>query len=117
MEAKPLRIRFDKVDRLIKIYNGIRYLEVSYSYDINYRIYNAIFDIIISQKVVLQIALIIILEESELIYIILYLQKKKTFQNVIILIKSAANKDENNDYYGIDENNYCNSSFFRKRFE
>ena len=50
LEAKPLRIRFAKVDRLIKIYNGIRYLEVSNSCDINYRIYNAIFDRIISEK-------------------------------------------------------------------
>ena len=31
LEAKPLRIRFDKADRLIKICNGIRYLEVSKS--------------------------------------------------------------------------------------
>ena len=29
MDAKPLRIRFDKVDEIIKIYNGIRYLELS----------------------------------------------------------------------------------------
>ena len=49
MDAKPLRNRFDKVDELIKIYNGIRYLELSHSYNgvyygINSRIYNAIFD-------------------------------------------------------------------------
>ena len=29
MDAKPLRIRFDKVNGLIKIYKGIRYLELS----------------------------------------------------------------------------------------
>ena len=33
MDAKPLRNRFDKVDELIKIYNGIRYLELSHSWD------------------------------------------------------------------------------------
>ena len=49
MDAKPLRNRFDKVDELIKIYNGIRYLELSHSYNgvyygINSGIYNAIFD-------------------------------------------------------------------------
>ena len=49
MDAKPLRIRFDKVNGLIKIYNGIRYLESSDSYNevyygINSGIYNAIFD-------------------------------------------------------------------------
>ena len=27
MDAKPLRIRFTKVDGIIKIYNGIKYLE------------------------------------------------------------------------------------------
>ena len=29
IDAKPLRIRFEKVNGLIKIYNGIRYLELS----------------------------------------------------------------------------------------
>ena len=33
MDAKPLRNRFDKVDELIKIHNGIRYLELSHSWD------------------------------------------------------------------------------------
>ena len=77
----PLSIRFDKVNRLYEIYNGIRYLELFDSYNevyyrINCRIYNAIFNRInylISKKVVLQIVLIIILQESELIHIILYL--------------------------------------------
>ena len=49
MDAKPLYIRFDKVDRIIKIYDGIRYLKLSNSYNkiyykINTRIYNATFD-------------------------------------------------------------------------
>ena len=49
IDAKPLRIRFEKVNGLIKIYNGIRYLELSdsqnkFHYGINSRIYNAIFD-------------------------------------------------------------------------
>ena len=49
MDAKPLRIRFDKVDGIIKIHGRIRYLELSNSYNevycrINSRIYNAIFD-------------------------------------------------------------------------
>ena len=46
MESKPLSIRFDKVDGIIKIHEGVRYLELSNSYDINYRIYNVLFDII-----------------------------------------------------------------------
>ena len=49
VDAKPLRISFDKVNGLIKIYNGIGYLELSDSYNevfygVNSRIYNAIFD-------------------------------------------------------------------------
>ena len=40
MGAKPLRIRLDKIERFIKIYNGIRYLD-----KIKY---------LISEKVVLQ---------------------------------------------------------------
>ena len=78
-DAKSWHIRFDKVNGVIKFYKGIRYLELTYSrkevyYEINSRIYNAIFDrinYITNKKVVLQI--IIILQESELIHIILYL--------------------------------------------
>ena len=45
MDAKPLPIRFNKVDGIIKVYNGIRYLELSNSYnEVYYRIYNEIFD-------------------------------------------------------------------------
>ena len=49
MDAKPLRIKFDKADEIIKIYDVIRYLVLSNSYDeayyrINSWIYNAIFD-------------------------------------------------------------------------
>ena len=44
MDAKPLRIRFDKIDGIIKIYNGTRYLDLDNSYGINSRIYNAFFD-------------------------------------------------------------------------
>ena len=74
MGAKRLRIRFDKINEFIKIYDGIRYLVL---YD--YKRYNAIYDRIkylISEKVVLQIELIVILEESSLIHLILFLYKK-----------------------------------------
>ena len=39
MGAKPLHIRFDKVDGTIKIYDGIRYLQI-----FGPRILNAIYD-------------------------------------------------------------------------
>ena len=49
MDAKPLRNRFNKVDGIIKIYDGIRYLELSNSYNevfykVDSRKCNAIFD-------------------------------------------------------------------------
>ena len=43
IDAKPFRIQLDKIDGIIKIYNRIRYLDFSNSYDINYRIYNKVF--------------------------------------------------------------------------
>ena len=75
---------------MVKIYNGIRYLELSNSYDINYRLYNKIFDKInhlITKKMMTNIVLIIILQELVLIHITIYLYKKLTFHNVITLIK------------------------------
>ena len=44
IDGKPLRIRVNKVDEIIKIYDGIRYLQLDNSYGINSGIYNAIFD-------------------------------------------------------------------------
>ena len=48
-DANPLCIRFDKVDGVIEIYDGTRYLELSnlhneVYYRINSRIYNTNFD-------------------------------------------------------------------------
>ena len=48
LHAKPLPIRFNKIDGIIKIYNEIRYLKLSNSYylynEVCYMIFNAIFD-------------------------------------------------------------------------
>ena len=64
MGTRPLRIRFDKVNGFIKIYDGMRYLVLYIIKDVmQFK----------AKKVVLHIALIIILQESELIHIILYL--------------------------------------------
>ena len=71
MGAKPLRIRFDEIDGFIKIHDRIWYLVL-----FDYGWFDKICDKIkyfITQKMVLQIVLIIILQESELIHIILYL--------------------------------------------
>ena len=82
-----MHIRFDKVDGAIKIYDEIKYLELSNLYEvyyrINYRIYIMQFLIglivLKVKKVMINIVLIIISQESELTYIILYLQKKIDF--------------------------------------
>ena len=82
-----MHIGFDKVDGAIKIYDEIKYLELSNLYEvyyrINYRIYIMQFliglIILKVKKVMINIVLIIISQESELTYIILYLQKKIDF--------------------------------------
>ena len=88
MDAKPLRIKFNKVDEISKIYNGLRYLELSNSNnEVYYRIYDAIFDritYVITEKVVLQI--------------VKPIEKKLTFYN---LINSVVNEDKNNYHYNI----------------
>ena len=105
MDAKPLRIRFNKVDRIIKIYNGIRYLELSYSYnlykEVYYTIYNAIFgriNYLISQKSGMTDSVshnfVRIRVDS---YNSLPIEKALTFHNIIILIKLVVN--ENKSYY------------------
>ena len=74
MDTKTLCVRFNKVDGRTKIYDGIKSLGLSNScnerfYKIDSRKHDAIFDRInylISEKVVLQIVLIIILKESDL---------------------------------------------------
>ena len=71
-DAKPLRIRYDKIDGFIKIHNKIRYLVL---FDWCDKVYDRIKHLI-SENVVLQIVLIIILQESELIHMILYQVKK-----------------------------------------
>ena len=99
MGAKPLRIRSYKVDRVIKIYDGTRYLEL-----FGCIIHNAIYDRIIY----------LISENGDVKYIInhnfvriridssnLSIGKTLTFHNVTILIKSLVNKNKN---------------IFRKRF-
>ena len=63
MGSIPLCIRFDEIDGFIKIYDGTRYL-VLFSKSWYDKICDRI-KYLISKKVVLQIALIIILQELE----------------------------------------------------
>ena len=97
---KPLRIKFDKIDGFITVYNGTRYLVLfgPEKYDAIY--YRIIY--FISQK-------------SGITYVIshnyarikvdsydsLPLEKTLSLHNVMILIKSVFNRNQNNYYYDI----------------
>ena len=79
MDAKPLHIRFNKLDGITNIYYGIRYLELSNSSNlynkVYYTKYKAIFDRInylISEKSGIADS-INHNQESELIHVIFYL--------------------------------------------
>ena len=77
MGAKPLRIRFNEVYGVIKIYDGTRYLELCHSWFYN-RIYDRIKHLI-GKKGDYKYGIIITLQESELIHITLYLLKDTNF--------------------------------------
>ena len=88
MDAKPLRIRFDKVNVLIKIYSRIRYLELSDLYkevyfEINPRICNVNFDrinYVISKKGISHNFARVRIDTNNY----LHMEKAWTFDNVII---------------------------------
>ena len=96
MGSKPLLIRFDEIDRFIKIYEEIRYL-ISIGSELYDLIYNRI-RYLIREKVGNSIN-----HNFTRIRIDSYnlLPIEKTFHNVIILIKSFVNKNKNNYYYNI----------------
>ena len=107
IDAKPFPIKFNKVDGLIKIYNGIRYLELSNSYDTNYRVYNKIFDEInylITEKIEDKYSINHNFARIKIdSFNSLPMETKidfSYFHNVIILVKSVVNKDKNY-YYNI----------------
>ena len=87
--SKPLRIRFDKINEIIRIYDGARYLTL-----FGTKTYDAIS------------------EELDIIKIDFYdslpIEKTLTLHNVIILIKSVLNKDKNQHYYKIFWEKYSN---------
>ena len=79
MSTKTLIIRFNKIDRFIKIHDKIRYL-VSFDYRYCDKTCDKI-KYLISEKnyMILQIVLIIFLQESELILILLTYRKNNDF--------------------------------------
>ena len=77
-----MRIRFDKIDWILKIYDGTRYLTLFGS-----KKYDAIYD---------RIRYLINLESS-----CLPIEKTLTLHNAVIHIKSVLNRDKNHYYYNI----------------
>ena len=98
IDDKPLRIRFDRIDGFIRVYDGTRYLVLlgSEKYDslynkIRYLIKRSITYIISHNYVKSKVDS----RDS------LPLEKTMTFHDIIILIKSDFNKDKKRYYYNI----------------
>ena len=91
--AKPLRIRFDKTDAFVRVFDGTRYLLLLEAGKLD-SIYNRIGYKKWEQKLVLHILFLIIMWR-------LSLAETLTFHNVIKHIKSVRVKDKNNYYYNI----------------
>ena len=95
INAKPLRIRFDKVDEFIIVYDGTKYL-LLFGPEKFDAIYNRI-RYHISQKCGITYVFTHNYSKSKLIHMILY----DTFHNVIILVKSVFKKNQNHYGYKI----------------
>ena len=98
MDVKQLGIRFDKVDAVIQMFDGIRYLELP-----NSRIYDAIHDRInylISKKSDGKYSINHNYAKIRIdSYNSLPTEKALTFRNAIILIKPVLNKNKNYYYF------------------
>ena len=93
-------IRFDNIDRFVKIHNKIRYL-VLFDYSYCDKICDKI-KYLLSEKSGIADSInhnfVRIRIDS---YDSLPIQKTLTFHNTIILIKSVVNKNKNNYYYSV----------------
>ena len=100
MGAKPLCIRFNKIDGFIKICDEIRYLEI-----LGYWLYDGIYNRIrylIREKGGITDSINHNFEKTKIdSYNSLPIEKILTFHNFIILIKSVVNKNKNEYYYTI----------------
>ena len=100
MGAKPSRIRFDKIDGFIKIYDRTRYL-ISFDSERYDAIYDRIRYLIkekrgITYNISYNFARIRIYQYNSL-----PLEKTLNFHNDLILIKSVVIKNKNNCYYNM----------------
>ena len=93
MGEKPLCIKFNEVDGLIKSYDGIRYL-VLFSY-FHYEICNRIKYLKSEKRSIIDTINYIFAKIRIDSYNPLAIKKVLTFHNVIILIKSVVNENKN----------------------
>ena len=97
-DSKPLRIIFDKIDGIIRIYDGPRYLTLfgSEKYD---AIYNKIRYLISLKYGITYISSRFFANIKVNSYDSLPIEKRLTLHNVIIHIKSVLSKDKKHYYY------------------
>ena len=98
--SKPLRIRFDKIDGIIKIYDKTRYLTLfgTKKYDV---VYDKIRYLISTKGGITYIISHYFAKIKVDSYDFLPIEKTLTLHNVIILIKSVLSKNKNHYYYKI----------------
>ena len=98
--SKPLRIRFDKIDGFIRIYDGTRYLTVfgSEKYD---AIYDRIWYLVNLKSGIAYNFYHYFANFKVYSYDSLPIEKTLTLHNVIILSKSVLNKDKSHCYYKV----------------
>ena len=100
IDAKPLRIRFDKVEGFIRVYDRSRYLVLFWSEKCDF-IYNRIRYLTSVKGCITYVVCHKYAKIKVDSYHFLPLEKAMTFHKVILLIKSVFNKDENNFYCNI----------------
>ena len=96
--AKSMRIRLDKIDGFIRIYNGKRYLVLfgTEKYDAIFNRISYLIGVKSGITYVISHCYVKIKVDS---YDSLPLEKKLIFHNVVMLIKSIFNKDKYNYYH------------------
>ena len=98
--SKPLRIKLDKIDGLLRSFDGTRYLTF-FDTEVYDAIYNRIGYLISLESSITYVFLTILRKLKLIAMILLPIEKILTLYNVIILIKSVINKSKNHYYYKI----------------
>ena len=97
---RPLRIRFDKIDGFIRIYDGTRYLTLFGSEKCDATCDRTRYLISLKSSIIHIFSPYFAKIKIDS-YDSLPIQKRLTLHNVIILIKSVLNKDKNHYHYKI----------------